>query len=325
MNFNHQELIELTRLGPHAVVGKALTEFTKPFDNTMVVCADSIKLTNLYDFQEQFPDKIVNVGIAEQNMLGIAAGLASEGFNVFAPGYASFLSARSFEMLKSSISYMNLNVKVLGLLSGFANNTMGNTHYCNDDLAITRTIPNLTVISPADGVALYTLIEQLKEFNGPCYIRVTGGIGSQLVYKDDPKLEIGKGKILQEGDKIAIIACGSMVYEASRLCRGLKKYNLSPTLIDLHTIKPLDEELLHNICQNHRLIVTIEEHYVQGGLGSAIAEFRAKLKNAPHQLMLGAKNTYYPGGTYPYMLKVHELTSQNFLEKILQTIQELEL
>lgn len=318
MIIDNNTALALSRLSSRGAFGEILKELEPQIDNLMVVVADVMTSARLVEFKKQAPEKLVNVGIAEQNMIGISAGLAAEGYNVFATTFAPFASMRCFEALRTQLGYMDLNVKVVGLLSGFSGGTFGNTHYGLEDLSITRTIPNMTVLSPADCVETIKAVEAAAKHVGPVYIRLSGVNGSPCVYKEDYAYEIGKGIILNEGSDVAIIATGTMVYESLRAARALTKENISATVVDMHTIKPLDTDLLDKLFNSHKLIVTVEEHSIIGGLGSAVAEYKTNVPNAPKQIMLGIPDNFEKAGDYSFMLNKCGLTAPKILEKIIQ-------
>lgn len=322
MNLDEATIQNFTRISSRGVFGEALNDLALQYPDLMAVVADVLSSAKLEKLNDNYPDRIINVGIAEQNMIGIAAGLASEGYNVFASTFAPFASMRCFENLRTQLGYMNLNVKVVGLLSGFSGGFFGNTHYGLEDLAITRTIPNMTVISPADCVETYKAVDAVAKHKGPCYIRLTGVNGTPAVYKEDYNFEIGKGIVMQEGTDIAIIATGTMVYECIRAARALKNKGISASIINLHTIKPLDTELLDKLFKNYKMIVTVEEHFKIGGLGSAVAEYKAQYPNAPKQLMIGVDDKFEKAGSYAYMKDICGLTAPKILNKILDAYNE---
>ncbi len=322
MEFDFKNMMELSRLSSRGVYGKALSDITQANDNIMAVVADVMTSSKLEEFCKKFPDKFINVGIAEQNMISVSAGLASEGYNVFASTFAPFASMRCFEQLRTQVGYMNLNVKVVGLLSGFSGGVVGNTHYGLEDIALTRTIPNMTVISPADCVETYKVIEALKNYIGPCYVRLTGVNGTPNAFKENYEFKIGKAIQMTEGEDIAVIATGTMVYEAMRTARALKKNNILVSVYNFHTIKPLDYETLDKIFSKYKLLVTIEEHFKIGGLGSAVAEYKSD-KKAPPQLIIGVEDKFEKAGEYNYMLDKTGLTAPKIAEKILKKLEEI--
>lgn len=319
MEVNQKAGLELSRLSSRGVFGKALLDTTTDDDNLMVLVADVMSSAKLTEFYQKFPDKLVNVGIAEQNMIGIAVGLASEGFNVFATTFAPFATMRCFEQIRTQVGYMNANVKIIGLLSGFGSGVSGNTHYGLEDIAIIRTIPNMAVVSPADCIETYMAIESLKKFEGPCYLRLTGVNGTPCVYKENYSFQLGKGIVMQEGNDIAIIAAGTMVYESLRVAKALTKQGISAKIINMHTIKPLDTQILDEIFEKFDLIVTIEEYFKIGGLGSAVAEYKANFKNAPQHLILGIDDKFHKAGDYNFMLNKCGLVAPKIVEQILNT------
>src|SRR5574344_600645 len=223
MSFTLQEINQLSRLSSRGVFGKALVDIQESMPKLRVVVADVMTSARLEEFNEKAPHKLINVGIAEQNLIGISAGLASEGMTVYASSFAPFASMRCFEQLRTQLGYMNLNVKVAGILSGLAVGVLGNTHYGLEDLAITRTIPNMTVLSPADGLETYKAVQAAASIDGPVYIRLTGVSGFPVVYKEDYDYKVGKGIVLREGTDVAIIATGTMVSEAFRASRALSR------------------------------------------------------------------------------------------------------
>lgn len=319
MIINNEVIQNFSRISSRGVFGQALIDISKENEDLKVVVADVSSSARLTDIEA---DKIINVGIAEQNMIGIAAGLASEGKLVYATSFAPFASMRCYEMIRTQLGYMNLNVKVVGLMSGLAGGVVGNTHYGLEDIAIMRAIPNMTVLSPADGLETYKAVQASAYFDGPCYIRLTGINGFTPIYKEDYDFKIGKAIKLKEGCDIAIIATGTMVGEAIRASRALNKYNISSTVIDMHTIKPIDKEVVKDVFENHKLVVTLEEHSIIGGMGSAVAEYASSLKNVAPQLLLGIPDKFGKVGDYMFMLKQYGLTAPQIVEKILENYQK---
>ena len=320
MIFDLRSALELSRLAPVGVVGAALESLEPMMPDLKVVVADTMNFSSLSAFATVAPDKLVNVGIAEQNMAGIAAGMASCGKTVFVSTYAPFATMRCFEVLRTQIGYMNLNVKILGQLSGFATGILGNSHYGLEDIALLRTIPNMTVICPCDPFETYKATQAAAKMQGPVYLRLTGVNGFAPVYKTDFDFQIGKGIVVSEGKDVALIATGTMVSECVRAARGLARQGITPTIVDLHTIKPLDTELLDRLFSTHKLIMTVEEHFTVGGLGSAVAEYKADKPNAPRQILLGISNEFRHAGSYAYMLDQCGLTANKIADKIIRLI-----
>lgn len=320
MIIDNEKAINLSRLGSRGAYGEALTEISTNNDNIIVVVADVVTSSRIEKLADIKPCNVINVGIAEQNMIGVAAGLANDGYTVFCSTFAPFASMRCFEQIRSQLGYMNLNVKVAGLLSGFSGGSVGNTHYGLEDLAIMRTIPNMTVLSPADCTETVKAVQAAAEHNGPVYIRLTGVPGQPPVYKEDFAYKIGKAIVHSEGTDVAIIATGTMVYEAIRASRALTKKEISTTVVDMHTIKPLDTELLDKIFKTHKLIVTVEEHSKIGGLGAAVAEYKAVFPDAPKQIIMGIPDEFLKAGSYTYMLGKCGLSAPNIVKIIQENI-----
>ena len=320
MTFDMRSAMELSRLSSRGVFGKALADIEQEIPELMVVAADVASSARVESIEKNAPGKFVNVGIAEQNMVGIAAGLASCGKTVFASSFASFASMRCFEMLRTQVGYMNLNVKMVALMSGMANGTVGNTHYGLEDIALTRTIPNMTVLCPCDPFETYKATQAAARYRGPVYLRLTGVNGFAPVYKTDFDFQIGHGIVVQEGKDIALIATGTMVGECVRAARGLTRQGVTPTVVDMHTIKPLDKELLDRLFDTYKLIVTVEEHFTIGGLGGAIAEYKANRENAPRQIMIGIPNEFQKVGSYAYMLDMCGLTAPKIAARIMECL-----
>lgn len=306
-----------SRLGQRgAIFGVALPELVKTNDNIRIITADLGLTSGLERFKSANPDKFLNVGIAEQNMIGVSAGLAKEGNCVFATTHAAFITMRCFEQVRHNLGYLKYNVKIVGSSSGLVIGMFGNTHYTLEDMALMRSIPNMTVLSPADSVEAVKAAEALVELDGPAYLRLTGGLNCPMVYKEDYQFEIGKGIVLREGQDAAVIAVGTMVSEALKAAEELEKAGISCTVVDMHTIKPLDKDLLQKLFAGHRLIVTVEEHSTIGGLGSAVAEYKAGLSDTPRQIMIGLPDAFGKAGEYQYLLEQYGLTANNIARAI---------
>jgi transketolase len=277
--------------------------------------ADLAQSSGLVRFREEFPERFINAGIAEQNLIGIAAGLAKDGTNIFATSFSPFVTMRACEQVRMNMGYMQLNIKTIGLGSGLVMAQLGNSHYGIEDGAVMRSIPGMTVINPADGVEIVKTVEALCDYNKPAYLRLTGGPGLPIVYEEDIDFQIGKGIKIRDGKDIAIIAAGTMVYYGKLAAEILAEHGIEATVIDMHTIKPLDVECVSGQLDK-KLIVTIEEASIVGGLGSAVAECIAMKKDKPPQLMLGIKDYFPHAGSYQYLLEQCRLTGEQIAEDI---------
>ena len=308
-----------SRLGSRGVLGQAILSLGETKQNLMVLSADLGTSSGLSRFMKAYPEKFLNVGISEQNMIGVAAGLAKEGFVVFATSFTPFISMRSSEQIRMNMGYMNLNIKAVALGSGVAMAFLGNSHYGIEDASIMRSIPNLTVVSPADCGEIVKTVFAAAEYEGPMYIRLTGEANIPIVYKEDYNFEIGKAITLREGSEITIIANGTMVYESLEAAKLLELEGLSATVVNMHTIKPLDTLVIDKAVASSKLIVSIEEHSVIGGLGGAIAEYKTTLRNAPPQLIIGLPDRFGKVGEYRYLLEKYGLTANQIAERIINT------
>ena len=290
------------------VCGVALPEIVDKYNNCYVLTADLGHTSGLDRVMERFPDKFVNVGIAEQNLVGVSAGLAFDGNVVIATTFATFLTMRCYEQIRHNLGYQKANVKLLGAASGFAMGMFGNTHYAYEDVAIMRAIPNMTVISPADATEAYRAIYEAVAMDGPVYIRLSDSINANIVYHKEYDFSIGKSVCLQEGKDILVVATGGMVSDTLKAMKELEKDNIYPTLINMHTIKPLDTDALDKYIDS-KIVFTVEEHSVIGGLGSAVAEYYATKEKSPRQIFIGIKDQFSTPGEQAYVKKINKLDS----------------
>lgn len=304
-----------------AASGIGMLEVVKRNPDVVAVVADSVAIASLDRFQKLYPDKIVNVGIAEQNMIGVAAGIASEsGKSVYAFTYSAFIIARALEQVRLNLAYHQFNVKLVGNSAGFAMEMLGVSHWAVEDIAFTRVLPNMTVLSAADSLQAIKMVIAADEIDTPVYIRLSGGQNIPVVYEQDFEYQIGKAIKLKEEKDIAIIATGLMVHESLLAAELLEKRGIHCSVIDMHTIKPLDEEILDDVFSTFELIVTVEEHNVIGGLGSAVAEYKGSRKNAPRQVFIGVKDQYLKLGTQRYIWQQYGLTAEQIANKIISEI-----
>ena len=304
-----------SRIGARATYGQAMLEMAKVREDFYVMSADLCQSSGLVRFRDEFPNRFLNAGIAEQNMIGIAAGLAKDGMNVFATSFSPFITMRACEQVRMNMGYMQLNIKTVGLGSGLVMAQLGNSHFGIEDASVMRAIPGMTVIEPADGAEIVKAVEALCDYKKPAYLRLTGGPGLPFVYEEDFDFEIGKAIRVREGRDIAIIATGTMVYYAMKAAEILAEQNIEATVIDMHTIKPLDQECVDSQLDKN-LIVTVEEATIVGGLGSAVAEHLASKHKKPAQIMIGIDDCFPLAGSYEYLLKQCGLTAELIAEKI---------
>lgn len=308
----------LSRLGARGTFGLAMLEVPAIQPAVRVLTADLSTTSGLDRFKDQYPDLFYNVGIAEQNMVGIAAGLAKEGFFPFISTFANFAAMRSYEPIRLNLGYMGFNIKVVGIASGMAMGLFGNTHYGIEDVALMRSVPgDMMVLSPSDCLEVYKTILACAQLDAPAYIRLTGTANCPVVYKEDYSFEIGRAIRLREGKNLAILATGSMVYESLQAAKILEEKGVNCSVYNFHTIKPLDLEALADICLRNDLVVTVEEHSIVGGFGSAVAEYLVQQDKRPKQLCIGLPSKFGHAGNYPYLLDTYGLRGEPIAERIL--------
>ena len=319
MNINERNIKIWSAIGARATLGIAALELAKEIDNLMILTCDVSTSAGLDRFRKTYPEKYLDLGIAEQNMIGVAAGLASENFNVITTTFAPFQTMRCCEQIKVNLGYMRQRICMVGIASGLALGTLGYTHCCIEDIGILRSIPGMIIISPADSLETVKALEAAVKSKNPSYLRLTGSSNNPIVYNKDYEFEIGKSITLKQGKDITIFCSGTMVYQSLEAAKILESKKISSKVVNMHTIKPIDKLAIEEAC-DLSLIVSIEEHNIIGGLGSAISEYKSSLKQSPKQLFLGIKDTYSKGGTYKFLQEKHRLTPEKIVEDILLNI-----
>jgi transketolase len=309
-------------LGTSGVFGVAALDLVELDSTVEIITADLTYFSGLERFINTYPDKCLNVGIAEQNMVGVASGMAKEGFKPYLTSYATFITSRCADQIRVNLGYMKNNVKLIGLGAGLAVGILGPTHMGFEDISVIRSIPNMIILSPSDSLETYKcLLESLKS-NSPMYIRLTGQQNNPIVYSEDYKFEIGKNITLKEGNDIVIFATGTMVHKAMQVSDILRDLNISVKVINVHTIKPFDiESVISNM--DKKLIVSIEEHSVTGGLGTAISEVLSNSTNHGVLLRIGFSDNYVHAGSYEHLLNHYGLDTISIQNKILEKFKEI--
>lgn len=315
MKIDGRKLRTWSLVGSTGTFGMAMEELAEEYPELCVVTADLCQFSGLERFRQRHPQNLYNAGIAEQNMIGMAAGLASEGIPAFAASYASFLSARALDQIRITMGYMGIPIKLVGLTAGFSAGILGATHMALEDMAIMRSIPGMTVLSPADCLEEVKCLEAAVAYPGPVYIRLTGTKRMPMAYHEDYAFEIGKAVPLREGEEICILATGSMVSPAVKAAEELEKSGISSAVYDIHTIKPMDRGLMSAL-GHYRLVVTAEEHSVIGGLGGAVAEELSGLSEPPKLLRIGVEGRYPHAGPYDSLIDDAGLTWEKILQRI---------
>ena len=299
-----------------AVFGSAL-EFYHDQYQIKVLTSDMAYGAGLSRYKQKYPNDFYDVGIAEQNLMGITAGLTSEGFKCVATAQACFLSMRSFEPIRQYMGYMQIPAILIGINSGFALTYFGNSHYALEDLSLMRSIPNMTILSPADAGEAVKAFEAALQMNTPVYIRLSGTTNNPVVYADDFEYGYKKANVVyNQGNDVVFFATGSMVYQSLKAAEVLKTEGIGVKVIDIHCLKPIDKETILKETAGAKLAVSVEEHFVHEGLGGAVAEVMST-KPATCQLMrLGVQDQFSEVGDYQYLLAQNGLTPEKIVASV---------
>ena len=287
-------------------------------DKRIYLLVGDVGFSLVEPFAKKFPERFINVGIAEQNMIGVACGMALSGKIVFIYSLTNFPTLRCFEQIRNDICYHNANVKIVTAGSGFTYGTLGVTHHTTEDLAIMRALPNMTVISPGDPVESELAMRAVINQKGPCYLRLQK-TGDPLVYKNFPKFKIGRAITVRKGNDITLIATGGILYNTVRASELLAQRGINARVLSMHTVNPLDKKAILTAARQTNIIMTIEEHRVIGGLGSAVAEVLAETKNLKFVFRrIGIDNKFdYKIGTQEYLRKKHSLSIEGIAKAAL--------
>ena len=309
------------KIATREAYGKALAALANTNENVVVLDADLSKSTKTADFKAVAPERFFNMGIAEGNMMGVAAGLSTCGKVPFVSTFAMFAAGRAFEQIRNSICYPKLNVKVCATHAGLTVGEDGASHQAIEDISLMRSVPNMVVINPADDIETEAAIKAVAEMEGPCYVRLGRMAVSRVNDEANYNFVIGKGITLAEGNDVAIIATGIMVEAALEAKEELAKEGINARVINIHTIKPIDEELIIKAAKETGVIVTAEEHSVIGGLGSAVAEVVSENCPVP-VLRVGVKDTFGESGKPNELLEKYGLTSNDIVNKVKEVIKK---
>lgn len=306
---------EVKKIATRDSYGNALVKLGEKYDDLIVLDADLAGATKTSTFLKAFPDRHIDCGIAESNMMGIAAGLAATGRVPFASTFAMFAAGRAYEQVRNSIGYPHLNVKIGATHAGISVGEDGATHQCNEDMALMRTIPGMVILNPSDDVEAKAAVEAAYLHDGPVYLRF-GRLAVPVINDNaDYKFEIGKGIVLREGKDVAVFATGLCVNEALQAAEKLAEEGIEAKVINIHTIKPLDEELVVKAALETGKVVTVEEHSVVGGLGGAVAEVLAE--KAPTRLLrIGVNDVFGESGPAVELIKKYGLDAVSIYQKI---------
>lgn len=302
-------LQEWSKSGHRNVMGDTLVMLAAERPEMVVTTADLTPTARLTGFKDAYPDRFFDVGIAEQNLIDFTGGLAVEGIYPVAVALAAIVPMRAAEQMRDSLGYMNLKATVISIEAGVRFGPLGNTHYGMDDMAVARAIPNFTVMAPADPLSIHKAIYAAADHDGPVYIRLTGGPGFPVLYGEDFDFRIGKAIEYRPGRDVAFITSGSLLAEAVGAAEILEKKGISARVIDMHTVKPIDTEMLDSVFTENRLIITVEEHTPIGGLGGAVAEYKAGFENTPKQVFASLGDKFQVLGDHPFLMKENGLTA----------------
>ena len=313
--------VESTALSTAEYYGKALVELGEQHDDVVALTADLGKSTKIGMFQEHFPDRFFNVGIAEQNMFGIAAGMAKAGMVPFLSTFSVFASLRSADQLHTDICYQNVNAKVIATHSGTSFGQAGSTHHAICDMAVVRSMPNITLICPADGMETVNAVRAAYENPGPYYIRINRGFDRVLNTTTDYGFEVGKAVTINEGTDITVIACGSCAFQALQAANFLENSDgLKVRVLNMHTIKPIDREAIVKAISDTRRIITVEDHSVIGGLGGAVAEVVAETGKGCAFKRLGIQDQFAPIGLHEDIMSILGIDSNGIIAAVRETM-----
>lgn len=306
---------EVKKIATRDSYGNALAELGKEHENLVVLDADLAAATKTGVFKKAYPERFIDCGIAEANMTGVAAGLSTCGKVPFISSFAMFVAGRAFEQVRNSIGYPHLNVKIGATHAGITVGEDGATHQCNEDIALMRTIPGMVIINPADDLEARAAVKAAYEYEGPVYLRF-GRLALPIIHNESSyKFEIGKGEILRDGKDVTIVATGAMVSNSLEAAEKLVADGIEAKVINIHTIKPLDEELVVVAAKETGKVVTVEEHSVIGGLGSAVCDALA-MKNPTPVMKIGINDTFGESGPAVELLKKYQLDAESIYEKI---------
>jgi transketolase len=304
----------MEKIATRVAYGNALTEYGAD-ENIFVLDADLSVCTMSCKFKEKYPNRFFNSGIAEANMIGVAAGMATTGKTVFVNSFAMFIVGRGFEQIRNSVAYPNLNVKLIGTHAGLSVGEDGATHQCLEDIGTMRTVPNVVILCPCDNNETKEAVKAAIGHKGPVYIRLGRSPVATVTERTDYRFELGKGSELVKGNDVTIIATGLMVQEAAKAAVLLDSEGIKARVIDMHTIKPVDKEIIIKAATETGAIVTAEEHNIMGGLGSAVAEVLAENCGVP-MLRVGVNDVFGRSGTPEELAKLYGITPDQIITKV---------
>ena len=321
--FNKNLSRQWSRIGPRGIYGQSLLSVAENLEEIFAISADLGNSSGLDRFKNKYNERFINIGIAEQNMIGFSAGLSTLGFNVFVSSFAPFITLRAGEQVRMNLSYMRANVKIVAIGSGISMGFLGNSHFGLEDISIIRSLPNIPIISPCDCFEVYKSVKALSQVNGPAFLRLTGAAPTPVVNVEDYDFVIGKAIELVKGNDILILAHGSVVYNCIKAANILQeKHSINASVFNVHTLRPFDQDL-KELINKFPLVVSVEEHFKTGGLGTIISELITSNSFEKTQLLkLGLPNKFLKSGTYEQLLKRYNLHAEGIVNNIYEKIKD---
>ncbi len=306
-----------SRIGPRGIYGQSLLGLSETNKNIFAISADLGNSSGLDRFKKTFPERFLNIGIAEQNLVGFASGLSSIGFNLFISSFAPFITMRACEQVRLNLGYMKSNVKIVSIGSGLSMGFLGNSHFGLEDISIIRSIPNIPIICPSDCFEVFKAVQALSKYEGPAYLRLSGAAPSPIIYKEDFDFEIGKSITIKNGEKILVLTYGTILGNVIKAVELLdSERSISCHIENVHTLKPIDKKI-KDLLKEFQIIVTVEEHSIIGGLGTIIAELITENNLTIKHKKIALPNQFLKSGTYDQLLDRYFLSSQEIYKSIL--------
>ncbi len=306
-----------SRIGPRGIYGQSLLELASKNKNIFAISADLGNSSGLDRYKKTFPDRFLNIGIAEQNLVGFASGLSSTGFNLFISSFAPFITMRACEQVRLNLGYMKSNVKIVSIGSGLSMGFLGNSHFGLEDISIIRSIPNIPIICPCDCFEVFKATEALSKYRGPAYLRLSGAAPSPIINTEDYNFEIGKSITIKNGSNILLLSYGTIlgnVIKASELLD--KERSISCHVENIHTLNPLDNKI-KDLLKDFKIVITIEEHSIVGGLGTIISELITENNFSIKHKKIALPKKFLKSGTYDQLLKRYLLSEEEIYQRIL--------
>ncbi len=306
------------RIGPRGIYGQSLLELSETNKKLFAISADLGNSSGLDRFKKAFPDRFLNIGIAEQNLVGFASGLSSTGFNLFISSFAPFITMRACEQVRLNLGYMKSNVKIVSIGSGISMGFLGNSHFGLEDVSIIRSIPNIPIICPSDCFEVFKAIEALSTYEGPAYLRLSGAAPSPIIYTENFDFQIGKSITIKSGEKILILTYGTILGNVIKAGEFLDtEKSISCHIENVHTLRPLDKKI-KDLLKGFEIVMTVEEHSIIGGLGTIISELITENNFSIKHKKIALPNKFLKSGTYDQLLNRYFLSSQEIYKRIFE-------